>query len=346
MLSGDNGLLKRAGDARDETVVGQEKESVELAYISAAVKKLGYDVDENDLQTELDNSVGSGKTTVSTNDDSTLNVYFTDTEHNYNLDGGSVTRVAEGDINSNYAPYNNPYIPTNFSHIGTENWNSGYTIRGNDGTDNAGSEFVWVPCVLEQSKVKPGDIVCTFQKTLPTTEYSSNPDAILHPSGGTNANVNAEDTSVGLIRSSVGTYGGFYISKYEAGCPLDSSNNEIIPTGSSTITDFTKKARSVLGANPWNYISRVNAITASSNMVTGSNVTSALISGECWDTTLAWITATADSNYATNPVGKGWYVNVSSGVKHTTGYYGTNTNNVFDLGGNMWEWTTENSKDR
>ena len=46
MLSGDNGLLKRAGQARDDTVVGQEKEQVELAYISAAVKKIGNDVDE------------------------------------------------------------------------------------------------------------------------------------------------------------------------------------------------------------------------------------------------------------------------------------------------------------
>ena len=34
MLSGDNGLLKRAGDARDETIVGQEKETIALAYMA------------------------------------------------------------------------------------------------------------------------------------------------------------------------------------------------------------------------------------------------------------------------------------------------------------------------
>ena len=38
MLSGNNGLLKRAGQARDDTIVGEEKEQVELAYIPAAVK--------------------------------------------------------------------------------------------------------------------------------------------------------------------------------------------------------------------------------------------------------------------------------------------------------------------
>ena len=93
MLSGNNGLLKRAGDARDETIVGQEKEQVELAYIAAAVKKLGDDVSDQDLQTELNTSVGVGKTTVSPNDDETLNVYFSDTQHNYNVNNGNVTKV-------------------------------------------------------------------------------------------------------------------------------------------------------------------------------------------------------------------------------------------------------------
>ncbi len=58
MLSGDNGLLKRAGDARDDTVVGQEQEQVELAYISAAVNNLGGDVTAKNLKDELDLSVG------------------------------------------------------------------------------------------------------------------------------------------------------------------------------------------------------------------------------------------------------------------------------------------------
>ena len=98
MLSGDNGLLKRAGDARDETVAGQEKEQVELAYISAAIKKLGGDVNKTDLQTELNSSVGTGKTIVSPNANDTLNVNFTDTKHNYTVDAGRVTRTSDGEF--------------------------------------------------------------------------------------------------------------------------------------------------------------------------------------------------------------------------------------------------------
>ena len=147
-----------------------------------------------------------------------------------------------------------------------------------------------------------------------------------------------------------GTYGGFYIAKYEAGCPLDSNEHEIVPTSSTTITDFkNNKARSVKDANPWNYITRANSILAASNMVTGSNITSCLISGECWDTALAWISKT-DSSYATNSTGKGNYnesvnTNEWKGNKTTTGKltsYGVN--NIFDMGGNLWEYTTENCK--
>jgi len=103
MLSGDNGLLKRAGDARDDTVVGQEKEQVELAYVSAAVKNLGENVTGQNLQDELDNLVGNEKTDVSTNDDNTLNVIFIDTGNKYNVNSGKVSKIEQLELHiSNY----------------------------------------------------------------------------------------------------------------------------------------------------------------------------------------------------------------------------------------------------
>ena len=93
MLSGNNSILSRAGQAKDESVVGQEKEQVELAYVSVAVNKLGNDVTDDELQIELNKSVGDRKTDVSKNEDNTLNVYFIDTEHNYNINKGIVSKV-------------------------------------------------------------------------------------------------------------------------------------------------------------------------------------------------------------------------------------------------------------
>ena len=289
-------------------------------------------VTSEDLNTELTNQGATA------NESNPIKVTFNDSKRQYNVYSNGIINFAgiksDDEDNTDYAPYDNPYIPTNFSHIGTETWNQGFTIKGISGTANENDEFVWVPCVLDQSKVKSGDTVQTLSK-ITTGKYSSS-DFVLHPSGGTNASVNVEDTTVEEIRTSVGTYGGFYIAKYEAG---------ITDTEEKNLTDGSIKPLSQAEKDVWNYISRDNCLIVSKAMIptatTGAKST--LISGECWDTTLAWITATADSSYVENSEGKGWYSDVSGSSIHKTGYYGTNTNNIYDMGGNVYEYTSENA---
>ena len=111
MLSGDNGLLKKAGQARDDTIIGEEREQVELAYISAAVKKLGDDVTYSELQEELDANFGDTgktdetkkKTKVTRNANNTLNVLFRDTQHNFNVNNGKVAKVDDASGSNNVA---------------------------------------------------------------------------------------------------------------------------------------------------------------------------------------------------------------------------------------------------
>lgn len=90
MLTGQNGLLSQAINAKDETIIAEEKEQVEVAYASANIKKRGEDVTQKDLQEELDKVV---KTSVETNSDGTLNVLFQDTKNNYNVNKGEVSKV-------------------------------------------------------------------------------------------------------------------------------------------------------------------------------------------------------------------------------------------------------------
>jgi len=58
MLSGDNGLLTRAGEARELTDVAQEKESITLAYNSALTDKIQKD-NNNVTVDELDKAIKS-----------------------------------------------------------------------------------------------------------------------------------------------------------------------------------------------------------------------------------------------------------------------------------------------
>lgn len=82
-LTGENGILKKATEAKAQTIAEQEKEQVELAYISIITDKLGDNVAPEELQEELNKTVGNGKTIVT--GESILKVTFTDTNNVYTI---------------------------------------------------------------------------------------------------------------------------------------------------------------------------------------------------------------------------------------------------------------------
>ena len=64
VLTGDNGLLQNAGNAKDITEISNEKEIVELASVQAMGHNKRGVITKARLQTELDNSTGKGVTDV------------------------------------------------------------------------------------------------------------------------------------------------------------------------------------------------------------------------------------------------------------------------------------------
>ena len=92
MLSGDNGILQRATDAKEMTDVAQEKEIVALAYNSALAKKVGNGdataVTAGDLNTELTNQ---GATASGSNP---ITVTFTDSRRQYTINNSGTIEYA------------------------------------------------------------------------------------------------------------------------------------------------------------------------------------------------------------------------------------------------------------
>ena len=133
-----------------------------------------------------------------------------------------------------------------------------------------------------------------------------------------------DNTASGLYNS-VAKYYGFYIARYEAS--KDEINGLIV-------------ARSVYNEMPWSnvkYVEAYNACLNSSVAYDYSGVKTALMNSYAWDTTLNWLNQKVP-NYSFNTS----YGNYNNGIILKTGNTETDeVNSIFDISGNVREWTTE-----
>ena len=146
-------------------------------------------------------------------------------------------------------------------------------------------------------------------------------------------------------QESVNTYGGFYIARYEAG-DGDANGTPRSDSSSKSNTVVSKK-----GAIVYNYISRSDSITRAESMYSGK---SKLISGAGWDRTLNWLIETkakTENEVFVNSSSWGNYKDSTGNAKINSGDSNMNyttgrneawkANNIYDLAGNVWDWTTE-----
>ena len=78
MLSGDNGVLRQASNAKEKTDIAGEKEGVELATLSANVSENGFEeLNQENLQKAINTQFGNNKAVVIDNGDGSFTVKFT-----------------------------------------------------------------------------------------------------------------------------------------------------------------------------------------------------------------------------------------------------------------------------
>ena len=93
-LTGDNGILTKATESKEQTEIGEEKEAIGIAYNGVKIGNEGKDVSAADLQTELRNN--GYNASVTDNGDGTLTVTF-DTGRSYIIDeNGNITNETTG----------------------------------------------------------------------------------------------------------------------------------------------------------------------------------------------------------------------------------------------------------
>lgn len=137
--------------------------------------------------------------------------------------------------------------------------------------------------------------------------------------------------------ASVDTYGGFYIGRYETGNLASNTTTEpVVVKGNNSISSVN-----------WYYMYQ-----NSKKIAANDNVVSTMIWGSMFDRTLIWLTETGSKTYADLKDSSNWgnyddstgEAATDSGNKKPTG---TNeawkANNIYDLAGNVYDWTIEAS---
>ena len=192
--------------------------------------------------------------------------------------------------------------------------------------DKDGNQFVWVPVVT----------IADYKRTWYTgwgsfSEYS---EAL------------PEDE-----KTSVERYKGFYIGRYEAG---DKENTEAKTLRSSN--DVTKTVTIKANQAPYNYVTRTQAVSLAEGFATkqGYKAKTKLVSSYAWDTTIAFMQK-VNSDYGSSSEEGNYYdttfsytdITGASQTKAESSYLlvptgqTTSVCNIYDMGGNVWEWTTE-----
>ncbi len=219
------------------------------------------------------------------------------------------------------------------------------------GTDLQGNQFVWIPVenIADYKRTAYSRNVATG-----TTDTTTNSEQIKASSSSnfyyTEALPEDEKTSVEKNK-------GYYIGRYEAGDQESTNAHALRTSSSSTSNKITVKA----GQAPYNYIKYTDAKKLAEGFSTKQGYTSVkskLVSSYAWDTAIAFIQKTnsdygsssEEGNYRNSPTFT--YTGIADTEKNKqTKANGTSTLiptgqttgvcNIYDMGGNVLEWTTE-----
>lgn len=218
--------------------------------------------------------------------------------------------------NTNSEPYANPPILEGYKHICGE-WNNGFVIeRCSDG-----SQFVWIPVGSLDSNGTIDGVL--FIEKFGRRNYRNNEFS----KDGFHEVLTGE---LSLQIESVRKYGGFYISRYNI-----SKNQK------------TGKPQSVKKVIPWVEIDFNDAKRVASIIEDNESVKSHLTFGAEYDSILEWFIkskARTCSEIGENSQNWGNFRDTKNSPKALTKTGRRKkwcTNNIYDLAGNVCEWTQE-----
>ena len=312
LVLGNNGIIAKAKDAETKSAEASQNDLKGM----------------NGLVSEMEGALAGNGSTGNGNTGSGNNFVTKNTEVTY--------------------PDGKVWIPEGFKVAG----DSASTVQGGVVIeDKGGNQFVWVPVAT----------IADYKRTAYSTNVATEETDTATNSIKININSSISDYFTEALpedeKTSVEIYKGFYIGRYEAGDKESTGTTKATfrTSSSDTSNSVTIKADQV----PYSCVTRTQAVSLAEGFATkqGYKAKTKLVSSYAWDTTIAFIEKTVN-NYGSSS-SQGNYSDTSVTYKDITDEskpektkaenssllvatgQTTPVCNIYDMGGNVFEWTTE-----
>ena len=379
-LTGDNGILTKAQNAKTQNDKATVKEKVDLA-IAASLDETGK-INLEQLKTNLNNVDGINPIKEDLTDssfplevtvDGTKVTIKKDNNGKYSTSVGESTGSSGGgqaEETANVKEYTNERvpIPIGFKYV-TGTKSTGVVITdAASGKEKEGNEFVWVPVDTLSDMAVPtsgtdangntnyrGVLYNWITDATGNTAYDWNADPT---SNREPANLSSDSTSTNsnwtstlyqeeynkMIKS-VLQYGGFYVGRYEMSLNSETKNAESKYGATSATAESTS-------ANNWyGLYNKAKTYAPEKNSDNTENasqkVVSSMIWGSQYDAMLKWMKGNNINVTSSRPTD----LSIGTTSRNTTRVTGGANNgqtvskdklsNIYDLLGNSYEWTQE-----
>ena len=345
MLTGQNGILTQASNAKKANDVSTTEEKVKLIESTAKMQAETGPLDADNLVEEITTNYGGNATKTENGFPITAEIDGQKFEINSNgsiavnkkineITGNEQTNIITQDSLGNKI-----VVPAGFEIVNTnDNVENGIIIKDKTYASTVGSEFVWIPVGDIKTKNKG-----TINIELNRYTFDDNGNAIKQDSNiiidsysytedtlanhdSSYGNIIAKDIEDFKIKAECSH--GYYIGRYEARTDTERIDK------SDKLKQVTTKPNDYV----YNLVTQAQAATLSQEMYAGTTFESDLMNSYAWDTATLFLQSFGNNSKYSRQT------SLSTELENQ-GTNNTSTKdvecNVYDMASNYFEWSTE-----